>query len=266
MQSITSAANALYKEVKNLKQKKFRDERGEYLIEGIRFVDEAIKANAEIKSFFFSERLENANGGAELLERITASNCAIYELSDHLMDGICDTENSQGVVAILSIKKCRPEDFIPLSKKLLILESIQDPGNLGTIIRTADAAGFDGVIALSGCVDIYNPKVLRATMGSVFHIQIADHADMAETISLIKSSGLKTFAAHLKGEKSIYEADMSAGGVILIGNEANGLSEELASQADELVKIPMPGKAESLNASIASALFMYEMVRQDCNK
>jgi TrmH family RNA methyltransferase len=145
---------------------------------------------------------------------------------------------------------------------IVLLDSIQDPGNMGTIIRTADAAGFDGVIALNGCVDIYNPKVLRATMGSIFHIAIADHADMAETMSMIRKNGLKTFAAHLRGDKSIYEADMCAGGVILIGNEANGLSDELTLCADELVKIPMPGKAESLNASIASALFMYEMVRQ----
>lgn len=262
MQSITSAANALYKDIKNFKQKKYREEKGEYLIEGIRFVDEALKADANIKSFFFSERLKSAKGGTELLERITATNHAVYELSDHLIDGISDTENSQGVAAVLSMSTHSIEKVIPDSRKLLVLEAIQDPGNMGTIIRTADAAGFDGVIALNGCVDIYNPKVLRATMGSIFHIAIADHADMTETMSMIRKNGLKTFAAHLRGDKSIYEADMSAGGVILIGNEANGLSDELTLCADELVKIPMPGKAESLNASIASALFMYEMVRQ----
>jgi len=262
MLSITSTSNSLYKEVKSLNQKKFREEKGEYLIEGIRFIDEAIKENAPIKSFFISEKVSKVKGGDELLKRILATNIPLYEISEHLLEGICDTENSQGVVAIIPIKKYDIEKVLSNAKKLLILETIQDPGNMGTIIRTADAAGFDGVIALKGCVDIYNSKVLRSTMGSIFHIPVVTQVEMAEAIEQIKRNNLKAFAAHLNGKKSIYEANMSNGGVILIGNEANGLSDELTSYADELVKIPMPGKAESLNASIASALFMYEMVRQ----
>jgi len=263
MQSIISATNALYKEVKSLKQKKFRDESDEYLIEGIRFVDEALKESINIKSFFVSEKISKVKGGAELLDRIMDSNVYVYEISDHLLEGISDTENSQGVVAVVHMKKYAIEEIVPKSKKLLVLETIQDPGNMGTIIRTADATGFDGVITLKGCVDIYNSKVLRSTMGSIFHIPVVCQADMDVTIKLIRDNKLKSFAAHLKGMKSIYEADMSSGGVIFVGNEANGLSEELSECADELVKIPMPGKAESLNASIASALFMYEMIRQE---
>lgn len=262
MHSITSASNALYKDIKNLKQKKFRDENREYLIEGIRFVEEGIKAGAAVKSFLVSEKLTKLKGGAELLASINTSGIDVYELSDHLLDGISDTENSQGVAAVLYMEEQNLSKIIESGKRFIILETIQDPGNMGTIIRTADAAGFDGVIALNGCVDIFNPKVLRATMGSVFHIPVAIHGDMTQTIELIRNKGLKTFAAHLDGSKNIYEADMSDGGVILIGNEANGLSDELSELADELVKIPMPGKAESLNASIASALIMYEMVRQ----
>lgn len=262
MQSITSATNVLYKEVKNLKQKKFRDEKREYLIEGIRFVNEALNENVTIKTFFISDKLIRLKGGEELLAHIEASNVPLYQLSDHLLEGLSDTENSQGVIAVLPIEKVSLEKVIYGSKKLLLLEAIQDPGNMGTIIRTADAAGFDGVIALKGCVEIYNSKVLRSTMGSVYHIPVVEHAETEETIRLIRASGLKCYAAHLKGEKTIYEEDMSHGGVIFIGNEANGLSDELTNMADILVKIPMPGRAESLNASVASALFMYEMYRQ----
>lgn len=262
MQSITSTSNSLYKDVKNLKQKKFRDEKGEYLIEGIRFVEEALKAKANIKHLFFDLKLEKLKGGNELLDMAMKTDISLYEVGEHLMEGLSDTENSQGVVAVLPIKAFALNEVINNSKRLLVLETIQDPGNMGTIIRTADAAGFDGIVALRGCVDIYNPKVLRSTMGSIFHIPVVTNAEMADTVRFIREKGLKSFAAHLKGEKSIYEADMSNGGVIFIGNEASGLSEELSAWANELVKIPMPGKAESLNASVASALFMYEMVRQ----
>lgn len=262
MHSITSASNALYKDVKNLKQKKFRDEKREYLIEGIRFIDEAIKEKVHIKAFFLSDKLPLVRGGEELLSRISTLDIPVYELSDQLLEGLSDTESSQGVVAIIKMEQLALEEVVKDSKRLVLLEGIQDPGNMGTIIRTADAAGFDGVITLKGCVEIFNPKVLRSTMGSVFHIPVVAQAEMTEVIELLKRNNLTTFAAHLKGEKTIYEADMSKGGVIFVGNEANGLSEELAGLADELVKIPMPGRAESLNASIAAALFMYEMVRK----
>jgi len=265
MQSITSTSNALYKEVKNLKQKKFRDEKDEYLIEGVRFVEEALKSKAEIKTIFFDHKLEKVKGGNELLAMVMKTDITLYEVSEHLLEGLSDTENAQGVVAVLPVRSYALNEVVSSSKRLLVLETIQDPGNMGTIIRTADAADFDGIVALKGCVDIYNPKVLRSTMGSIFHIPVVTNAEMEEAVYLIRENGLKSFAAHLKGEKSIYEANMSEGGVIFIGNEANGLSEELSDNADELVKIPMPGKAESLNASIASALFMYEMVRQGKN-
>lgn len=137
---------------------------------------------------------------------------------------------------------------------------------MGTIIRTADAAGFTGIIVSQGCVDVYNPKVLRSTMGSIFHIPLFFSDNLGETIQILKSKGTKIYAAHLKGTSNYFQLDMHNDTAIIIGNESKGISAEIAALADELVKIPMIGKAESLNASVAAALLMYESVRQRINQ
>ena len=142
---------------------------------------------------------------------------------------------------------------------------MNDPGNLGTVIRTAHAAGVDGVILSKGSVDLYNSKVLRSTMGSVFKIPIVQSADINETVEYMHKCGIKLFAAHLKGKKQHFQADYTKGCAFMLGNEARGLSEDSAMLCDELIKIPMPGGAESLNASVAAAVLMYEVVRQKLN-
>lgn len=141
----------------------------------------------------------------------------------------------------------------------ILLENIQDPGNMGTIIRTADAADADGVFLSKGCVDIYNPKAVRSTMGSIFHLPIFTDVDLKELVNKIN---VETVAAHLKGDKTPYDINMKKGIAIMIGNEGNGLSNELSEKADNLVKIPMPGKAESMNAGVAASIMIYEAVRQ----
>lgn len=262
MQVITSNQNSIFKEAKSLKQKKFREENRKYLIEGKRFVEEAIKEKIKVESFFFSDKIYKVSGGSQLIEKIDTGTNRIYEVSDKLLEEICDTENPQGIVAVIPMENYSLDSVILENKSYVILEGIQDPGNMGTIIRTADAAGFDGIIALKGCVDIYNPKVLRSTMGSIFHIPIVLGVNNLDVFEALKKHNLKTFATHLNGKCSYFDAPMSKGGAILIGNEANGLCEETSNMADVLVKIPMPGRAESLNASTAAALMMYEMLRQ----
>lgn len=152
-----------------------------------------------------------------------------------------------------------------ITTNIVILDSIQDPGNMGTIIRTADAAGFRGIIISKGCVDPYNPKVLRTTMGSIFHIPLHLCDNLKKTLTEIKASNIRIYATHLKGSKNYYETDMTGNVAIIIGNEANGISNESQLMADELIRIPMPGKAESLNASVAAGLLMYESLRQRAN-
>ncbi|MDP4094112.1 MAG: 23S rRNA (guanosine(2251)-2'-O)-methyltransferase RlmB [Bacillota bacterium] len=263
MNRITSSQNPLVKEVKALKSKKARDESNSFFIEGIRLVEEALKEDIEIKKIFLSESFLSDKSSDLLISQIEQKKLDTFLLTDNILKDISDTENPQGVLAVLKIRNCSL-DIIKGNSFVLLLEAIQDPGNLGTIIRTADAAGADAVVMSKGCVDLYNPKVLRSTMGSVFHIPVCYNLDMEDTIVALKNKGIKVYAAHLSGEKSYVEEDYTKGCTFIIGNEANGITEDSAKKADVLLKIPMPGRAESLNASIAAGVLMYEVVRQRC--
>ena len=144
---------------------------------------------------------------------------------------------------------------------LMILEDLQDPGNMGTILRTAEGAGVTGIILSKNCVDLYNPKVIRSTMGSIYRMPVMQ-ADLLEILPVLKENKIQTYAAHLKGKNWYHEEDYTEGTAFLIGNEGNGLSDELSDSADCLIKIPMEGKVESLNAAMAAGILMYETARQ----
>lgn len=262
MQTITSNQNPVIKEVKSLKARKSREEKQRFFIEGIRIIDEALKERVAIESILLSDRLYETKGGEEILSRIRCENYETYHLPDKLFQEISDTENPQGIMAVVKMRRQKLEEMIEGGDFFLILDSLQDPGNMGTIVRTADAAGVSGIIISRGCVDIYNPKVLRSTMGSVFHVPFCFSENLQDTILALKAKGLKVFAAHLNGDSNYFEINMKNSTAIIIGNEANGICKEVAEQADTLVKIPMPGKSESLNASVAASILMYEVVRQ----
>ena len=155
--------------------------------------------------------------------------------------------------------------YVKINKKnhfFILLERISDPGNLGTLIRTADAAGADCVFLSKGCVDLYNSKVIRSSMGSIFHLPVVINSEFDVLIENLKSKNINILAAHLKGKKTLYDINLTNGIGILIGNEANGLSDEISEKSTELIKIPMPGNAESMNVSVAGSIFIYEAVRQ----
>lgn len=239
---IQSEGNRIIKEINSLRLKKNRDRLGLFILEGERLVNEA---EGCIEYTLASESYKGS---------ITPD----YTVSERLYGKISDTVSPQGIMAV-----CRIEEQEFTQEKdnpfYILLENIQDPGNMGTIIRTADAAGADGIFLSMGCVDIYNPKTVRSTMGSLFHLPIYRNMDLCK---LIKELDVNIIAAHLKGDKTPYDIDMTKGAAIIIGNEANGISDNLSKRADCLVKIPMPGKAESINASIAAAIMIYEAVRQ----
>jgi RNA methyltransferase, TrmH family len=260
--TITSSNNSFIKEVKALKLKRHREEKKQFIIEGIRFVEEAFMEKSDIVRVFLSDQLSGTRGGKELQQKVVAGGYESYMLSEKLFREISDTETPQGILAILRMKSYELNDIITNNTFVIILDSLQDPGNLGTIIRTADAAGASGIILSKGCVDLYNPKVLRATMGSVFHVPFYFSLNLEETIDILKARGICTYAAHLNGDKHYFNLCLKDNIAIIIGNEANGISDEIASKADALVKIPMPGRSESLNASVAASLLMYEVVRQ----
>ncbi len=262
MNYITSSNNPLVKEVKLLKFRKHREDRGLFFIEGTRFVEEAVKEKTRIQKLFISDELYESGAAEGLLSDRYNIGYEIYILAKKLFKEISDTENPQGILAVIE------SDYFPIGRLLsgeisflVLLDSIQDPGNMGTIIRTADAAGVQGIIASKGCVDPYNPKVLRATMGSVFHIPVCLSADLAQTALTLKARGFKIYASHPEGSADYFDIPSWTNSAVVIGNEANGISDDVARCADLLVKIPMAGRAESLNASVAGALLMYEALR-----
>lgn len=245
---ITSTSNKGVRQVRELMAKaKARRESGLCIAEGERICTEL--APERIERLYVADRY--AGSIPEVGERL-------LRVSDSVMDHMADTQNSQGILAVVRQQKSgiKGGDFF------LLLETIQDPGNLGTIFRTAEAAGVSGIFMNRECADVYAPKVVRATMGAVFRVPFLVTDELAAVTKRLQKGGVRVYAAHLRGTHCHYEADYRTPCAFMIGNEGNGLTEQLAALADEYIRIPMQGKAESLNAAAASAILMYEAVRQ----
>ncbi|NLK21256.1 MAG: RNA methyltransferase [Epulopiscium sp.] len=245
------------------KNKRQRNKEKLFVIEGIKIVEE-IPRDWEIDSVFVSSSFKKEN--EKLLRELFLKKDIIIEVSDKIFDKIADTTTPQGILAVCKQKTFTLEKVITKRNGFyIVLEDIKDPGNLGTIIRTGDAAGVDGIFLTKECVDLYNPKVIRSTMGSIFHLPILIDIDMDELIKQFTTSNVSVLSAHLKGKRYPYDCDLKAGIAILIGNESSGIKDTTAKKTDILVKIPMPGKAESLNAAMAAGILMYEVIRQRVN-
>ncbi len=207
---------------------------------------------------YVSESFLAVNEGEALLSGID------YEvLSDSVFKNVSDTQTPQGILGLVKRPEYTLEQLLAGEKThLLITESIQDPGNLGTMFRTGEGAGITGVIMNKTTVDIYNPKTIRSTMGSIYRVPFYVTENLTETLHQLKQMGISLYAAHLRGTMSYDEPDYKGATGFLIGNEGNGLSEEVADMADTYIRIPMEGQVESLNAAIAATLLMYEVNRQ----
>ncbi|SHK12867.1 TrmH family RNA methyltransferase [Paramaledivibacter caminithermalis] len=260
---ITSTANNNIKHVKALHKKKYREAYNEFLVEGLRIMEYALDNNAEFNCVYYNNEITNSQRGNELLKRISSKNINLYKVNNKIFRHISTTDSPQG---ILGVVKRQHYDLKEIMKKdkffLIILDRLQDPGNVGTIIRTSDAAGADGIIALKGTVDIYNSKTIRSTMGSIFTIPIINIDDVDELVKVLESNGADIIATTLKADKYNFEVQYGNKNAIIIGNEANGISDKLIRYSNIKVKIPIIGNAESLNASIASGIIIYELVRQ----
>lgn len=258
---IESSQNKIVKYLNSLKLRKEREKHNVFLAEGIKFVNE-IPSDWKVEMYAVSQSYAEENN-MELLE-----NCNVHIFSNEIFKSFSDTETPQGIAAVCYQKKYEEDIIFKSNIKsgfYLIAEELNDPGNLGTIIRTADACGVSGVFLTKGSVDLYNNKVLRSTMGSVFHVPVIQNVDAKQIITKMKSINIKVFAAHLKGNMYHFDLDLKQPCGLIIGNEARGISEEVSQMCDCRVKIPMPGNAESLNASVAAGVLMYEVVRQRTN-
>ncbi len=258
MQVITSKDNEIVKEIKKLKEKKYRDQQQKYIIEGIKLVKEAIAENAIIDRIVVCEDCAN-NGTIDktLLYEIAKFDC-IY-VSEKVFSSITEVNTPQGILAVIERKENNEisydEDII------VVLDGIQDPGNLGTILRTLDSVNLKQIIISENTADPYNPKVVRSTMGAIFRINIIRSNDLISTLKEVKKNKFKLMITSLDAEKNIYEADYKKKALV-IGNEANGVSKEVQELADEKIIIPMLGKTESLNAAVATSIVLYEYVRR----
>ena len=263
MQVITSKENETIKNIKKLKDKKFRDEAGLYIIEGIKMIEEAIEEKASIKKILICEEcLTTGDLEQKILYEIAKYNC-IY-VNSKVYNFLTDVVAPQGIMAV--VEKPSKDTEIDYSEDIILaLDGIQDPGNLGTILRTADSVNLKQIIVTKNTADSYNPKVVRSTMGAILRIKIIETEDLAKTLKEAKKNKFKIVATSLDTNESIYDISYNKK-VIVIGNEANGVSKEIQELADNRVKIPMLGKTESLNASVATGIMLYEYVRQKLNK
>lgn len=255
---ISSMKNAGLKNVSALlKSKKERDEQGLFVIEGLRIFKDAVKSAPE--------RIAHVYVSESQYERLCGLNETGFDFDDARVDivrdsvfeAVSNTVTPQGIIALIAKTECVADLFDLKNARLLILEDIQDPGNLGTLIRTAEAAGMTGVIMSRGTADIYNPKVIRSTMGSVFRVAFTYVDNLPEELKRLREDGIHIYAAYLGSGRPYNEIEYAKRFGVMIGNEGNGLTDEAVSAADECVYIPMSGEVESLNASVAGALMMY---------
>lgn len=259
MQIISSKENEFIKHIKKLKDKKYRDINKEFIIEGIKLIKEAIEEHAKIKQIVVCNNCQNSDIiPKELRYEIARYEC-IY-VTEKIFKTISDVNAPQGILAIIERKN--EETQIDYSQDIIVaLDDIQDPGNLGTILRTVDSIGLSQILVSKGTADCYNPKVIRSTMGAIFRVKIIECEDLEKTLKEIEKKEFEIVITSLQTNNSIYDVEYNKK-VIVIGNEANGVKKEIQNIGDIKVKIPMIGKTESLNAAVSTGIVLYEYVRQ----
>ncbi|GGC93375.1 putative tRNA/rRNA methyltransferase YsgA [Thalassobacillus devorans] len=242
---LTSLQNTRVKQWIKLKKRRDREKSQTFLVEGFHLVEEAVKSDWAIQEVIVQENMEAPIWMAH--ERIT-------QVSKEVFAALADTETPQGIAAVVEMKQFSPASF----RHVLLIDAVQDPGNLGTLIRTADAAGFNGVIIGKGSVDPYNDKVIRATQGSLFHMPLFS-GDLKEWVAQLQQQGMTVWASALENAQPFQKITIADKAALIVGNEGAGIQEDLLELADEKVYIPIYGHAESLNVAVAAGILMYHM-------
>ena len=255
MREITSKDNKIVKLCEQLAARKYRDRLGLYLIEGENLLEEAVQEGAAVETVLIRRDCRKIPPGLE--DRT-------YILGDGLFRKLSLTDTSQGSLAIVKKPEVSRKALLEqgAARTFVVLDRLQDPGNIGTIIRTADAAGYGLVAVMKGTADVFSPKVVRAAAGSLFRVPVVFMNDYDELVTFVRAAGVKLAATCFDTDRYYYEEDLRENVALIIGNEGNGISPELIGRADIKIKIPMAGSIESLNAAVAAAVLMYETVRQ----
>ena len=248
MEILTSLKNPKAASWRSLKEKKGRMEQNAFLVEGVRMVREALASSFTVRTVLLREGFEPGFP--------VPGDIPVFVLSDAVFRSVCDTKTPQGVAAVLSLQAKEAS-----GPRLLALDGVQDPGNVGTIIRTADAAGFDGILFSPDCADLFSPKVLRSTMGSIFRLGFSFPGSLPDTLEKMKKDSYSILSTQLDGDLFYDRKDVSDSFVLIIGNEGNGVSEAVKATATHRLRLPMRGGAESLNAAVAAGIMMYDLTR-----
>ena len=263
MEHIDSPANKKIKLAIALKQRKQREKNGLFVAEGLRLCEMAAESDWQISYGLLTRQLTCQERGRALAERLAEQGCPLYEVPETLFAKAAATETPQGIMLVMAAKNIplpvRAEGECPL---YVVMDGVQDPGNAGTIIRTADAVGAQGVIMLKGSVDVFSDKVVRSTMGSLFHVPLYTGVTPAALLDFCQASGLQLLATALDESAAPHFArDFRTGTAIVLGNEGHGVSQEILAGAQKTY-IPMYGQAESLNVGMSAAIVLYEALRQ----
>ena len=259
---ITSASNSRIKEAIRIRERRHAEGDNLFVVEGPKIIEIALAAGAKIREVFFTDHFTAKNEGKELLGLLSKKTTDICRIADHVFAKLSDTETPQGIAAVASYPVLSLDRLSPGAASLYaVLDGVQDPGNLGTIIRTSDAAGVDAVILLEGTCDAFIPKVIRATAGSIFNVPLALATD-GQLMAWRQGHGIRFAVTAADAPRSIFEADLTVPVAFIFGNEARGVRKAIKDSADLLVKIPLYGKAESLNVATSAAICLYEAVRQ----
>ena len=267
MISINSPDNITIKDAAKLSVKKYRDEQACYIAEGPNIIREAIEQEIALRALFFVDSKTIPDSRKSELRQLTTKAAEIgvitYLLRADAFSRIAQTDTSQGVAAIVEKRKYTEEEFF--KKKggnILVLDRVQDPGNIGTLLRTAEAAGLSGVMLLKGCGDVYSPKTVRAAAGTLFRLPLLFADTPSEAIRILRKNEKRIYATAAAADTVYFDCSLSKDAAIIIGNEGNGVADEFLQKADCLLSIPMEGHTESLNAALAGGIIMYEALRQ----
>lgn len=242
---ITSVKNETIKQYAKLHKKKYREQAGSFLVEGLHLVEEAWNSDWQVEAIIIQE---------DFTSHLEIPTEIITLVSENVMQYLSNTKTPQGIIAIVKMQ----EPVLQKKNRYVLLDAIQDPGNLGTIIRTADAAGFDAVVLGDGTVDVFNDKVIRASQGSIFHLPILQK-ELIDYTKTLQAEGVHVWASTLEKAAPIGTVSIPDKVALIVGNEGNGIASELLEQADQRVHIPIYGQAESLNVSVATGIMLYQI-------
>lgn len=260
--AITSTRNPRIVEARKLDQRKHRREQKRFLVEGLQLLHMALDAKAQPLEVFYCEELFTGNEAPALLERFRQAGAEQLAVSPNVMRSLSERDAPQGIVATFALFETPLDQILLAGKELVIvLDRLQDPGNMGTLIRTADAAGAAAMILIEPCVDPFDPKTVRGSMGSLFNLPIAQLVDVSALFARLRKSGLRIVGADAQLGEPWGRGILSSGVALVLGNEARGLSDDVRAHVDAWARLPIVGKAESLNVAVAGGVLMYEWLK-----